>query len=112
MNKYQEVLPINKNDAEKLFASNDVEKITTTLVSISFYEKDWKWVQDKCLEYLFHTDDVLSGLAATCLGHVARINRKIEKKKVIALLNSRLSNLQIAGKIEDAINDINMYVED
>jgi hypothetical protein len=111
MNKYQDVLPIKKNDAEIFFASNEIEKIATTLVSISFYEKDWKWVQDKCLEYLFHPDDVISGLAATCLGHVARVNRKLEKKKVIILLRSRLDNLQIAGRIEDAIDDINTYIK-
>ncbi|MBN8858972.1 MAG: hypothetical protein J0H29_11325 [Sphingobacteriales bacterium] len=112
MNKYQEVLPISKNQAKENLETDDIEKITTTLVSIAFYENDWEWVQNICLEYLQHPNENISGLAATCLGHIARIHGKMDKKKVIAKLNKRLNDFQIGGRVEDAINDIEMYIKD
>jgi len=109
--KYQEVLPINKNDAERIFASDNLEKIREALVAVSFYEEDWKWAQDECLKFLSHENNIISGLAATCLGHIARVHGKIERGKVLKELNSRLNNLEIAGRIEDAMSDIDIFVK-
>jgi len=109
MNTYQNIFPIDKASAENIFSSNDVEKICYAMVAIAFHEQDWKWVQDKCLHFLTSANPQISGLAATCLGHIARIHGQIEKGKVIPLLQSRLSNTNIAGRIEDALSDIEMF---
>jgi hypothetical protein len=111
MNKYQNVLHIDRYVAEEIFASNDIEKITTALVSIAFYEEDWKWAQDKCLEYLSNENDAICGLAATCLGHIARVHGKMKKEKVRMQLLDRKNNLAIVGRIEDALDDIEMFVK-
>ena len=51
----------------------------------------------------------ISGLAAICLGHLARIHGQFEKDKVIPILRSRLNDTAIAGRIEDALDDIKMF---
>lgn len=43
---------MSKQAAEKAFASTEVKRICEALVSIAFYESDWKWVQSKCLEFI------------------------------------------------------------
>lgn len=107
--EYHNVLPLDKDSAQKIFASNDVDRICDAMVVIAFHEPDWKWVQDICLTFFMSDDPAVSGLAATCLGHVARIHGQLEKEKVLPLLYSRLSDPQIAGRIEDALDDIEMF---
>jgi hypothetical protein len=80
------------------------------MVSVAFFEQDWKWAQEKFLAFLDNKDPRISGLAATCLGHIARIQRKIDKT-VIEELKKHLSNKQISGRVEDALSDIQMFVK-
>jgi len=108
MRKYTEVVPIAKSEAEQIFASDQADNICDAMVGIAFFEQDWKWAQDKCLSFLESTNTDVSRLAATCLGHIARIHHKIEKK-VIAALRSRLNDANIAGQVEDALDDIEQF---
>lgn len=109
MRTYDNIPPVDKQYAERVFDSNDVEKICEAMVGVAFYEQDWKWAQDKYLD-LFKSDNPdISGLAATCLGHIARIHHKIEKEKVVNALRARINNNEIAGRIEDALEDIEKF---
>lgn len=110
MNKYDEAAPISRREAAESLASQDVDRVCRALVSISFYDDDWRWVQETCLSYLANSDPQISGLAATCLGHVARIRNVLDKEKVLAALSARASEPEIAGRIADAIDDIEMFV--
>jgi hypothetical protein len=101
----------SKQMVEKAFVSRQPKVICHALVAAAFCEPDWKWVQDKCLYFLQNADPEISGLAATCLGHVARIHQKLERDKVIAALDARRENSEIAGRIEDALDDINMFIK-
>jgi hypothetical protein len=108
---YKEISPIDKSEAIRAFSSKEKEKIVYALVSISLYELDWKWAQDWCLFYLSNAEDYdISGLAATCLGHIARVNRNLEKGKVISELRKKLNDENIKGMVEDALDDIEMFL--
>ncbi|WP_207513112.1 hypothetical protein [Longitalea luteola] len=110
MDKDYNDIPLDKELAEKIFASKDVKNICHALVAIALNEQDWKWVQDKCLYFFMSNNSEISGLAATCLGHVARIHGKLEKDKVISILRTRLNEPEIAG-IGDALDDIEMFIK-
>jgi len=101
---------IDKASAESIFASNDEKQICQTLVSLAFHEQDWQWVQNYCLKFLQSDNANIAGISATCLGHIARIHRKLEKDKVVSALQLMLSNDQISGVVEDALDDISMFV--
>ena len=61
----------------------------------------------------FHSPDAqLSGLAARCLGHLARIHRKLDKEKIVHALTLRQNTPEISGRIQDALDDIEMFVLD
>ena len=107
---YKESPEINKKDAEAAFASGNVKSICEALVSISLYEKDGKWAQNKCLEFLGSENSEIKAVAVTGLGHIARVHRQLDKEKVLAALASNQYDVAIAGQIEDAIDDINMFV--
>ena len=109
MNKFSEVPEISRDDAYRAFSSGNAEEICGALVAITFHDPDLQWVQDLCLGFLSNGDSRISGLAATCLGHLARIHRSIDKEKVLGALRQHLSDDEIAGRVEDAIDDIEMF---
>jgi hypothetical protein len=111
MNEYDQVEPIAQAVAEEIFTSGDTIMICKALVAVTYHNDDWKWVQDTCLKFLSDENLEVSGVAATCLGHLARIHGKLEKTKVVNALRRRLGNSGISGRIEDALDDIQMFLK-
>ncbi len=111
--RYEAPQPINRSEAERIFAGNDEAAICNALVGVAFYDPDWKWVQTLCLKFL-ETPDTSKGvrsLAATCLGHVARIHRIIDLDIVVPLLESLLDDPEM-GTAGDALDDIRVFITD
>lgn len=102
---------ITKVEASKVFSTGTSNEICDALVSVTFYEEDWKWSQTQCLHFLNHKNCDISGLAATCLGHIARIHHKLDKKIVIAALKTRLNDPNISGRVQDALDDIDIFLK-
>lgn len=93
-------------DEDKTFCCNLLLKI---ILDESF--QDWKWKQNLCLDIAKSMKDPdICGLAVTCLGHIARIHNKIEKSKVIQELDHLKDKDYIRCRIEDALDDINMFI--
>ncbi|MCW2291946.1 hypothetical protein M2262_001996 [Pseudomonas sp. BIGb0408] len=107
---YQDPQPYNKRALEKAFASRDVKSICEALVSVALNDSDWRWAQNKCLEFLRNEIPDVRGLAATCLGHIARIHRQLDKEKVLIALREHLDDNIISGQIADALDDIDMFL--
>ena len=108
--RYQAPAPISRNHALKIFSNGTIFEICDALVSIACFEQDWKWSQDQCLHFLNHCDPQVSGLAATCLGHIARIHRKLDKESVVSALKMKLNDEKISGRIQDALDDIDRFL--
>lgn len=108
---FHKVLPISREKAEIIFKGDNTKKICDALVSVAFYEADWTWVQNICLEFLECGNPILSSLAATCLGHVARVHGMLEKEKVLSALKRYEVDSEIGGFVKDAIADINHFIK-
>lgn len=109
MSDFGAVDPISQIEAMESLASGDPVDVCKALVAIAFHESDWRWAQDRCLELLRSSDPSISGLAATCLGHIARIHRKIDKDIVLPALQALRADPDIGGRVDDAIDDISMF---
>lgn len=108
--RYDEPPPIAREDAEDAFASDDVPRICEALVGVALHEPDWRWAQDRALELLEHDDAWVRGLAATCLGHVARIHGMLDEDTVIPALHAASDrDSGIAGRVDDALGDITQF---
>lgn len=100
----------NESDlTEKILQFEDKEVVTKKLLEITFNNENWKWVQEMCLKLLDNKDEDIKGLAVTCIGHIARIHGKIDKEKVLKAFFDRKGDKTIAGRIEDAMEDIEMF---
>lgn len=109
--KYQEPLAFNRQLLEDAFDSDDEGLICEALLSMAFHEPDWEWAQDKCLDELESNRPRVRAIAATCLGHIARIHRVLDKEKVIFALKRHLVDEGVAGQAEDALDDIDVFVD-
>lgn len=110
MVEFKDPAPIPRKEIVKIFSSGSNDEICSALVSMSFYEEDWKWAQDRCLYFLDHPDADVRGTAVTCLGHIARIHNKLDREEVVQALKNHLHDEAIAGRIEDALDDIQMFL--
>lgn len=101
----------DKSRLENLLNSADPEKVTETLLYIAYNIKDIGWAEEQFMKMAGSSDDDISGLALTCLGHLARINGRVNKNVVIPFLKSKMnsSNSIISSRAEDALDDINMF---
>jgi len=109
MNYFENVRPISKKTAIRILSSGNIEHICKTLVSIAYFEKDNLWAQKIFLTFLENDNFDIAGVSATCLGHMARLQRLTNKDLVLAALFSRSHEESIAGQIEDAIDDIQTF---
>lgn len=109
--KFNNPEPKTKEELESNFASNDINLITNSLVALSLYEKDWRWAQDICLHFLDNDNPDISGLAATSLGHIARVHHHLDKEKVVSALEQKVNDPLIGGRVQDALDDIEIYLQ-
>lgn len=109
MNTFSDVPGVSRDDASRAFSSGDAEAICRALVAITFHDSDVQWVQQTCIGFLSNGESRVRGLAATCLGHLARIHRNIDREMVLGALRQHLADDEIAGRVGDAMDDIDMF---
>ena len=94
-----------------LHDSHEPDVISKTLLYITFNINDIDWAEDCCLSLIDNDNEDISGLAITCLGHIARIHSRINKGKVIPVLIEKRKNLNLSGRVEDALDDIIFFAK-
>lgn len=108
--EYREPQVITREEAAEAFKSTDVERITDALIGLTYHDPDGRWVQDRCLELLDYPDNDVGGLAATCLGHLARIHRDLDRDRGLSALEELRDDAEIGGRVRDALSDIAIYL--
>lgn len=106
---YKDVLPITRQEAEAIFSSGNPEEICDALVRLTYHDPDWVWVQAQCLRFGKYPQSEIRGLAATCIGHLARIHGVIDMESV-RLLDGLLKDPEVSGRAQDALDDIEVYL--
>jgi hypothetical protein len=109
--KCQEISPIARSDAEKVLSEDSAEAIASVLVRLACHESDWKWIQNICIGLSSHADKWVRRTCVTCFGHLARIHHVIEREKVLPVLTRLLSDPDVRGEAEDAIEDLKKFLK-
>jgi len=110
MMHYKDVLPITRQEAETAFSSENLEEICDALVRVTYHDPDWGWVQAQCLRFGKHPHSEIRGLAATCIGHLARIHGVLDMESVRPVLDELLKDPEVSGRAQDALDDIKVYL--
>ncbi len=109
--RYKEPDQLNKELAEVELQSGDPYRIREALVALSLNEPDGEWAQEVCLTFAASSDASIRAIAATCLGHLARIHRALDLNKVVPVLKNMMQDAEIAGYVETALDDIKMFMD-
>ncbi|MCD8213051.1 MAG: hypothetical protein LUC34_03220 [Campylobacter sp.] len=87
------------------------EKKPKMLLELVFSIDDPQWLQKLCLKCAHSDDTYLAGLAVTCLGHIARIHKKLDLDIVLPFLQDLInSGGSLAGQAGDAMDDIEIFM--
>lgn len=108
--KFEMPSPVGRVDAARIIAGTDVHAICKTLVAVSLGESDWRWAQEHCLTLSRHADWSVRAIAATCLGHLARIHGQLDLSRVLPQLDALLADPRTSGYAENAMGDIRMFI--
>jgi len=108
--RYVEPEPIDREVAEVVLQGSDSAKICHTLVSVALHDPDWRWVQEHCLRLLAAADPELRRIAATCLGHLARIHGELDLDRVEPRLHELRNDPEVGGYAENALDDIQQFM--
>lgn len=108
--KYEELGPIGRREALAELSSGDTGRVTRALVRVALHESDRKWVEDLIAAHLESSDRSVCGVAVTCAGHVARIHGALDTARLLPMIRRLASDPDVAGRVADALDDIEMYV--
>jgi hypothetical protein len=92
-----------------LAAGEEPSHVSTLLVGAALHQSDWRNVQELCLELLDGENAAIAATSVTCLGHLARLHGQIDKDRVIRAIKSHEDNPVIRKRIQDALDDIEMF---
>jgi hypothetical protein len=108
---YEEVNPMSREDAELALRGPDPAALVKALLSVTYYDPDRQWVEARCLELLQAPIEMVKHAAITCLGHLARIHGKVDLTIVLPALQAMRNQPSLIGTIDDALDDISMFVK-
>ena len=101
----------NKQKLEAMLRSEDMTVATDALLYLCFNIDDPEWIQVKFIDVIEkHRNDDVRGLAMTCIGHIARMHKVIDKSLVIPVLFEKLKHSTLSGRAQDAIDDIDVFI--
>jgi hypothetical protein len=112
--KFEAVRQITRVEYVQMIQSNEPSQIASALLSVSYWERDWRWAQDQLLSFVDHSDPHVRYTSVLGFGHIARFNGKLDLDKVEPILK-RIATadnapLEIRGTAEDSLEDIEIYI--
>lgn len=109
--KYAEIPQLTHEQIVRDLLSSDIEISSVALLSASLYGQDRNWIQEKCLTFLDHPDPTMKATAIRCLGHLARIHKKLDIEKVLPAIFRFKDDSYLSGVVEDTLDDIKVYIK-
>ena len=109
--RYEELAPVSHAEAESAFASGDDNVIARVLIALGLHDSDWKWVQQQAIRSLHNSNSVVVSAAILSIAHSARVNGRIDLDKVGPALRAIACDSRYTGKVQDALDDIEIFVK-
>ena len=80
------------------------------LIRLAFHDPDLRWVQGICIVLAEHSTVEVQSTSILCLGRLARIHRALDLEKVAPLLIDLRKNPLLSGRVDDAMDDIEIFL--
>lgn len=107
--QYEEPRPISREQYERIRAEGTEEDLCAALVDLTYHEPSLAYVRDECLRLIREGSPEVRTVAATCLGHLARIHGRLDSDAVLPALRTLLDDPRTRGAADNAIEDIALF---
>lgn len=108
--RYHPVEPIDREEAEAAFRSHDARAISEAIIRSVYFDPDWRWVQDRCLEFAQQADSSVRWTAIAELGTLARFHRRLDLDRVIPVLRKFEGDPHLGSAVEEAFGDFEVLI--
>src|SRR5262249_26238912 len=88
--KYHEIPNLTRSQIEKALSTGDRRAIIDAILSASMFAHDLEWTLEICLKHAGSDDANVRCIAIEGLGHIARLHRQIDARRVMPVLRSAL----------------------
>ena len=95
-----------REQVEAQLGSNEAATMVRGLLSATYYDPDWRWVQAQCLVCLTDADAAVRRTAAHCLGLLAVFHQKLDVELVTSALRKVAQDPEVRASAEDSLADI------
>lgn len=103
--------PATPMDLRAALDRGDLPGALDAMVGAVLYgDADPKELQELYLRLLDHDDHQVGALAATCLGHLARVHGRLDEDRVVKALRGARAVPHISGTAADALEDIALFL--
>lgn len=98
-------------DVRAALDREDIYAAANAMVGCVLYAGgDWRELQELYLGLLDHGDRQVEALAATCLGHLARVYRHLDEERVVDALRQVSLKPHVRATAANALSDIRIFM--
>lgn len=108
--KFQQSLPISKDEAERALSSSSAEVVSDAIIRVAFWEKDWPWAEARCLSLLKDHRSQVRGAALIAIGHLARLHHCLHLEVVLPAVRELANDQDCGGIVLDVLDDIASFI--
>lgn len=108
---YEPVPEYDRDTALHEIESGNPEKVIRALLSLAFYDSDWRSVQNLCVNFSNDLNENVRGIAILCFGYIAHFQASLDTQVAIPIVIERMndSSTYVRGNAYDALEDILMF---
>jgi hypothetical protein len=88
--RYEAIEPRSKEEIESAISRNDVDELSSAVVSAALYSNDAIWAEDVCVRLAKHEHSNVRGNAILGFGHIARIHQQLDERRVKPVLEAAM----------------------
>jgi hypothetical protein len=109
-NIYRENKPIQKEEFLEKVSSNNTLEVCEAVINASLSIPDYDWIIKQYKILLKIPVLEIKKSIIVSLGHLARVNEKADRTELLGILRQFKEQPEVEGNVEDAIDDINMFL--
>ena len=107
--EYREPGAGGRDELLEAIEKGDAQELCEAMIATALKVDDRRWLQDEFITLLGHPNANVRAIAATSLGHVARIHGHLDTARVLPLLEEFRQHQKTWGFAETALEDIEMF---
>ena len=108
---YISIPDYDRDTALREIDSGITDRVVLALLSLAFYDPDWRWVQNLCVNFSKNLNDNIRGVAILCFSHLAHIHRELDTEITVPIVIDGLKDPSdyVRGTAEDTLEEILMF---